>query len=904
MEQHGNQDPQSRSQPQTQTQTQNPPAKRRRIGYACDFCRAKKMRCDGERPSCGACTSRRNECVYSPQRTRVSVTQDYVDSLRAQNKALEEKLAKQSRREGPSAYGDSPFPHQSYSTFSRSASEQDSSYEPAAGQYPVSPRSPARPPIRSSIPDGSIPSDDSRGASYRPSTGGRLPPLAPVHQPLEAVAARAPHATARDNGSPGEYYGEASTFSFIAKVSSPGNSHAGPGRDPSGSKTGTSGVASGWAPQDALPRPAGLDRPALGVHSDLLAASSPSTVVFEDLLGAGGGGAGGGGGDPFELPQRQMADKLVASFFHHRHILNPYLHEGTFRRRYERLWMSQEAGGEEATSANVVWLGLVNMVFAFGSEHVAPRPQASSTAPLPDRNNNNNNSNWQQRNAPERDRGGRFFRRAKTLVLSGILQTGKIELVQALLLLAHYLHGSLELNHCWTVVGLAVRTAQELGLYLDPARTTADVVEQEIHKRVWWGCFALDRLISTKLGRPPVIHDGPPIRVDLPLPVDDEYLTEQAGYRQPEGVPSKLEFFRFIVSHCRLVERVLNVMFKNGGGSGNTNTNTNTGEVPPPEQQQQQQQQQASGSSKLRSVDPQDLLAMSIQLDGALTAWQEGLPAHLRPESESAQWAFQRQRSVLLMRSLHLRLLIHRQTLLLYISRPVTDPFVLELMLPCIKRCVLAASESITQMRFLRQQNALSSFWHNSHYIFAALGVLLVFQKIDPQFRAEVGVPESVDLDELIGQGLEILQRVGGEMHPLAARYVQSFEQLRARLQSTTIKHSRLLLRVREPAAATTTTTTARVATPWATGTESRAAAEGAAGGGEGGSGSGSNHTHGGYAEDSNSAAQTGADFAAAGHDANSAFLLPAMDDELAMLQSVLLDGGEWPGFAELDWQG
>lgn len=400
---------------------------------------------------------------------------------------------------------------------------------------------------------------------------------------------------------------------------------------------------------------------------------------------------GGGGGNPFELPQRQLADKLVSSFFYHRHILNPYLHEGTFRRRYERLWTSQEAGGEEATSANVVWLGLVNMVFAFGSEHVALRPLPTGTP-----SSSSAERGW-QRNLADRNHE-RFFRRAKTLVLSGILQTGKIELVQALLLLGHYLHGSLELNHCWTVVGLAVRTAQELGLYLDPSRTTNDVVEQEIHKRVWWGCFALDRLISTKLGRPPVIHDGPQIRVDLPLPVDDEYLTEHAGYRQPDGVPSKLEYFRFIVSHCRLVERVLNGIFKNGGSTG----------------------EDAAKSGKLRSgagrmTDPAELLAMSIQLDGALTAWQDGLPPHLRPGSDAAEWAFQRQRSVLLMRFLHLRLLIHRQTLLLYISRPVADQFQLELMLPCIKRCVLAASESITQMRFLRQHNALSSFWHNSH---------------------------------------------------------------------------------------------------------------------------------------------------------------------------------------------
>ena len=51
-------------------------SKRRRIGYACDVCRAKKNRCDGERPTCGPCQSRRIECLYSAQKSRASVTQE------------------------------------------------------------------------------------------------------------------------------------------------------------------------------------------------------------------------------------------------------------------------------------------------------------------------------------------------------------------------------------------------------------------------------------------------------------------------------------------------------------------------------------------------------------------------------------------------------------------------------------------------------------------------------------------------------------------------------------------------------------------------------------------------------------------------------------------------------------
>ncbi len=81
-------------------------------------------------------------------------------------------------------------------------------------------------------------------------------------------------------------------------------------------------------------------------------------------------------------------------------------------------------------------------------------------------------------------------------------------------------------------------------------------------------------------------------------------------------------------------------------------------------------------------MDLPDLLAKSIQLDGELVAWQAGLPPHLRPDSEAPEWYFQRQKSVLLMRFLHTRLLIHRQALLFYIFRPISDSFQLEIILP------------------------------------------------------------------------------------------------------------------------------------------------------------------------------------------------------------------------------
>ncbi|UKZ46669.1 hypothetical protein TrVGV298_000875 [Trichoderma virens] len=871
---------------QQQQQQQQPPTKRRRIGYACNLCRTKKNRCDGERPSCGPCKERRQECVYSPQRTKISVTQEYIENLRARNRMLEEHIASQ-QSQGSHSPHESIYSKESPFAPPRLSSDRNPSDGPRQQHYP-NPSSPT------STAEGR--SEHQRQRHDRTMSLNDHPSAAvnrqhPADTNPHSDRPRSSHSTL-----PGEYFGESSAFDFITKVTSPNTTDATAGSSVATTGTPATGASSGGAANPrasttgrlgsaitarrSIAEASGLNN---GLNSESLAESSPSTVVFEELLGIGGGiGDGSGSSDLFELPQRSLADRLVASYFKHRHPLNPCLHEGTFRQRYARLWLSRDVGGEEAAPNNLAWLGLVNMVFAFGSEHVQIRAPyhgspAGSASTKPDR--------------------ARFFKRAKMLAFSSILQA-RIELVQALLLMSHYLHGSLELNHCWTVIGLAIRTAQELGLYLDSTNFTNDIVEQEIRKRVWWGCFVIDRLVSIKVGRPPTIHDIPAIRVGLPLAVDDEYLNEASNYTQPNHVPSKIEYFNHIVTQCRLLAKVLDTLYDNtpssSGSAGGSSTSSSAGR-----------------DTRVRiKIDLPDLLAMSIQLDGELVVWQSMLPPHLRTDSDVPEWHFERQRSVLLMRFLHIRLLIHRQTLLYHILRRISDPFQLDLAHLCIRRCVMAAYDAITQVHLLQQHNLLSSSWHNSHYVFTALSVLLVYQHLDPHSRSKIDIPPSSDIDNVIGQGLEHLQRVGGEIHPLASRYVRSFQQLQTRLQAIgTLSANAPPLAVRGKQAVSvkedgaSSYGQARTASS-ATDSDQSSSNVGSATAGSTGKGSmaipdqgqehgGVNYYGGdGYQEQDNNerAVEYGDD----------GFMWAGFDDEFAVIQSALLDSSGWgPGFLD-----
>lgn len=63
-----------------QTTPPTPPIKRRRVGVwvACDACRHKKRRCDGQRPTCEPCLIRDEICVYQQRRATWSETEDSI----------------------------------------------------------------------------------------------------------------------------------------------------------------------------------------------------------------------------------------------------------------------------------------------------------------------------------------------------------------------------------------------------------------------------------------------------------------------------------------------------------------------------------------------------------------------------------------------------------------------------------------------------------------------------------------------------------------------------------------------------------------------------------------------------------------------------------------------------------
>ncbi|KAI7849795.1 fungal-specific transcription factor domain-containing protein [Circinella umbellata] len=71
------------------------PTKRQKVSLACQECRDRKIKCDGERPICGPCIKKKRpegSCVYEPERGRRGVKSQYVQLLENKVRELENAM--------------------------------------------------------------------------------------------------------------------------------------------------------------------------------------------------------------------------------------------------------------------------------------------------------------------------------------------------------------------------------------------------------------------------------------------------------------------------------------------------------------------------------------------------------------------------------------------------------------------------------------------------------------------------------------------------------------------------------------------------------------------------------------------------------------------------------------------
>ncbi|GAQ42264.1 fungal_trans-domain-containing protein [Aspergillus niger] len=325
----------------------------------------------------------------------------------------------------------------------------------------------------------------------------------------------------------------------------------------------------------------------------------------------------------FTLPTRRMADNFMSCFWNFTHPIFPILHKPTFVISYDSLWVPPTesfSGSVCGKAEDPIFLSTMNIVFAIGcqfSDLVAPGKRTS----LADQ----------------------FYQRSRALYDIDALDSASLLTVQMLLLTGLYLQSTKYASRCWHMVGLAIRTAQDIGIHIEHTRPSKTQLEREMRRRVWHNCVILDRLLALTFGRPNIISSNS--AVPPPLIIDDEYLLQDGEGIQRSQSQSSMEFF---VCSIQLFEILNGIMSRKYRCESINHSN--------------------GGAEELWWS--RGCLEDVLKLNSALDDWRDTIPNNLRLESAVEARADPRsdtavlQAKVLYSRFLYIRILLLRPTLL------------------------------------------------------------------------------------------------------------------------------------------------------------------------------------------------------------------------------------------------
>lgn len=77
--------------------------------------------------------------------------------------------------------------------------------------------------------------------------------------------------------------------------------------------------------------------------------------------------------------------------------------------------------------------------------------------------------------------------------------------------------------------------------------------------------------------------------------------------------------------------------------------------------------------------------------------------------------------------------------------------------------------------------------------VFAALGVILAFKTLDEGSQQDVRLPKYINIDEIVMHGNSLLEEVGGQLHPIAARYLKSLQRMEAKLKTVSTNRAKVI---------------------------------------------------------------------------------------------------------------
>ena len=121
--------------------------------------------------------------------------------------------------------------------------------------------------------------------------------------------------------------------------------------------------------------------------------------------------------------------------------------------------------------------------------------------------------------------------------------------LQAILFMIIFLQSSAKMSTCHSYVSAAMAASLQMGLHRRGPETF-DPIEREIRKRIFWTVRTMEIYVIAILGLPRTVSDDD-IDQEMPLEIDDQYITKEGVLSMPDGQISTIASFN---AHSKLIQ--------------------------------------------------------------------------------------------------------------------------------------------------------------------------------------------------------------------------------------------------------------------------------------------------------------------------------------------------------------
>ncbi|CCD23419.1 Asg1p NDAI_0B03850 [Naumovozyma dairenensis CBS 421] len=243
------------------------------------------------------------------------------------------------------------------------------------------------------------------------------------------------------------------------------------------------------------------------------------------------------------LPPKPIAIQFIKKTWEHCCVLLRIYHRPSFIKQVDELY---ETDPHNYSAKQMQFLPLCYSVIAVGalfSKSIANEELNHTPTDLASDTNPSTDTKFLQ------DEGYKYFIAARKLI--DITSARSLDSIQAILMMFIFLQCSARLSTCYSYIGVAMRSALREGLHRQVGPNSGfNPIEIEMRKRLFYTIYKLDIYVNAMLGLPRSISAND-FDQTLPLELSDENITEQGYF--PENQNGVLSSTGIANEHTKLL---------------------------------------------------------------------------------------------------------------------------------------------------------------------------------------------------------------------------------------------------------------------------------------------------------------------------------------------------------------